>query len=306
MIIMDPCMPEDVEGDLLKFRLIVTSILNFALKSSKKVSMQINANFSVKTNGYAIYFSISFTPTFEINVENLKLLFSNENISLSNQTKMNNHVGLSIHLVSNLVQVMGGEFTEITKRKDGEIFIMFTLPFERIENSKQRLVRKTDIRLNSSRSYENGSHVLKSPEINSKIMIMTKFNQESGDAVGDNGLNVYLKNIKRAESAGLDKLVQDERSVSKVRNSIKLMEKPKLDEYQSQKSIDKRASDKNIDELEEVKIKDNTDRNELNTTIVPGKSRFPIKYTKKAQETKRDLRKNSDAPAFWDEAGKFC
>lgn len=55
-IIMDPVVPEQVEGDLLKFRLIVTSILNFALKSSKKINMKINANFSIDSNETAIYF----------------------------------------------------------------------------------------------------------------------------------------------------------------------------------------------------------------------------------------------------------
>jgi len=203
-IIMDPVVPEQVEGDLLKFRLIVTSILNFALKSSKKINMKINANFSIDSNDTSIYFCIAFKPLFEITEESLKLLFTNEKISLANQTKMNNKVGLSIHLVSNLVQLMGGKFKEIERKDSGEVFIMFTIPFEKREESKYNRVRKLDIKLNSERTYENGSHILKSPEINSKGML-TKINIEKS-----------LNNIQRVSSKNTN-IIRDEKSIDKAR-----------------------------------------------------------------------------------------
>lgn len=225
MIIMDPCMPEEVEGDLLKFRLIVTSILNFALKSSKKINMKVNSVGSVETNGFILYFNITFKPDFEISNESLSLLFSNEKISLANQTKMNNYVGLSIHLVSSLVQLMGGKFTEIEHKDNGEIYIMFTLPFERIEGMNAGNVRKTDIKLCASRTYENGSHILKSPEINSKVTVMTRFCQESGDEVNDKTMNDYIKNMKKSSSKNNVDIIKDEKSVMRVRDSIRLLEK---------------------------------------------------------------------------------
>ena len=285
-IIMDPVVPEQVEGDLLKFRLIVTSILNFALKSSKKINMKINANFSIDSNDTSIYFCIAFKPLFEITEESLKLLFTNEKISLANQTKMNNKVGLSIHLVSNLIQLMGGKFKEIERKDSGEVFIMFTIPFEKREESKYNRVRKLDIKLNSERTYENGSHILKSPEINSKGML-TKINIEKS-----------LNNIQRVSSKNTN-IIRDEKSIDKARWSMKHMVRLNPEDSQSNSIIDKPPSEKEI--VEVTQINDNHDRNDLNSTIVPGKSKFPIKYTPKKQVPKQDLRRNSDAPSFLNE-----
>ena len=282
-ITMDPVVPEQVEGDLLKFRLIVTSILNFALKSSKKINMKINANFDIEGNEASIYFCVTFKPIFEISEESLKLLFTNEKISLANQTKMNNKVGLSIHLVSNLVQLMGGKFKEIERKDNGETFIMFLLPFEKIEENKHSRVRKTDIKLNSSRSYENGSHILKSPEINAKNIAM-KMNLERS-----------LNEIKRTSSKN-ESLIKDDKSVNIIRNSMKSMIKPNAEESWTNSNIEKQPSEKEV--IEEVLIKDTNEREWLNTTIIPGKNNFATKYIPKKKPVKQDLRKNSDAPSF--------
>lgn len=217
---MDPSMPEEVEGDLPKFRQIVTSILNFALKCSNKINMQTNANFSIDNTAFIIYFSITFKPKIELKIDNLRALFSNDDLSLSSQTKMNNHVGLSIHLVSCLVNIMGGKFTEIEQKQNGEIFIMFTLPFDIIESSKRPYINKTDIRLSSSRSYENGSMVLKSPEINSKVVVRTNYNQEANDEIND--MHSWQKMNSNEEQKVLPNFIKgDEIKVKKVRNSIK-------------------------------------------------------------------------------------
>lgn len=49
-------MPEEVEGDLLKFKQIVTSILDFTLKSTSEIEINLHANFQIATGGYMIDF----------------------------------------------------------------------------------------------------------------------------------------------------------------------------------------------------------------------------------------------------------
>lgn len=155
--------------------------------------MQTSASYSIeKSTTFTIYFTIKFKPRIDISDESLKSMFCNESLSLAGQTKMNNHVGMSIHLVSILVMKMGGKFTQVEKQQNGEILIMFTIPFESVDNSDNRSVNRADIRLNSSRTdVDNGRVLLQSPEVDSKIMVL-KFNQESGDEVGDGALNKYI------------------------------------------------------------------------------------------------------------------
>ena len=65
-ISLDPCLPLEVEGDLTKFRQIITAILDFSLKSTQKVSAQLRSNFILETGGYDIDFKIRFTPEFAL------------------------------------------------------------------------------------------------------------------------------------------------------------------------------------------------------------------------------------------------
>ena len=291
MIFMDPWMPEDVEGDLLKFRQILTSILNFAFKCSNNINLQTSAHLGTESSGFTIYFSVAFKPKLiDLKVDSLRLLFSNDGLSLSNQTNMNNHVGLSIHLVSNLINLMGGKFTEIEERRDGEIFIMFTLPFDPIEKSNSKYINKTDIRLHSSRSYENGSVVLKSPEVNSKVMVL-KYNQESGDEVAEGALNKYTSSLaiqsnkpeSKSEIGSNVPVIKDQNSVRKVRNSIRSMERPKELEQNKQSEAEKSQKD----DSEKV-------REDLNSTIMNYKNK-PKKFTVKP-EPKAEV--ESDALSF--------
>ena len=74
-ISIDPCLPEEVEGDLLKFRQIITSILDFSLKSTQEIEVRLHTNFKISSGGYDIDFQISFLPKFELKEKELKLLF---------------------------------------------------------------------------------------------------------------------------------------------------------------------------------------------------------------------------------------
>lgn len=65
-ISIDECMPKEVEGDLTKFRQIVTSVLDFSLKSTGEVGVKLRTNLIPKTGGYEIEIKIRFTPEFPI------------------------------------------------------------------------------------------------------------------------------------------------------------------------------------------------------------------------------------------------
>jgi hypothetical protein len=49
-------MPNEVEGDLLKFRQIITSILGFSLKISKNIKMKTNVHTAVEGLGVYVQF----------------------------------------------------------------------------------------------------------------------------------------------------------------------------------------------------------------------------------------------------------
>ena len=80
-ISIDPCLPDEVEGDLLKFRQIITSILDFSLKSTQEIDVELHANFVIASGEIWVDFKISFTPKFELKEKELKLLFSNDEAS---------------------------------------------------------------------------------------------------------------------------------------------------------------------------------------------------------------------------------
>jgi len=65
-ITIDPWMPVEVQGDLTKFRQILTALIDFSLKSTGEVSMKLKSDFIIRTGGYNIIFSINFTPQFLI------------------------------------------------------------------------------------------------------------------------------------------------------------------------------------------------------------------------------------------------
>ena len=73
-LIIDPCLPEEVEGDLCKFRQIITALLDFSLKSTETVEIKVDVHFKREYEGYNIDFRISLYPKFELKQEDLQLL----------------------------------------------------------------------------------------------------------------------------------------------------------------------------------------------------------------------------------------
>lgn len=65
-ISVDPCMPDEVEGDLNKFRQIITAIVDFSLKSTGEISVKVISYFNQKLGGFKINFKVKFKPEFSI------------------------------------------------------------------------------------------------------------------------------------------------------------------------------------------------------------------------------------------------
>lgn len=195
-IAFDPCLPQEVEGDLLKFRQIITSILDFSLKSTESIDVQIHANFKLESGGYIIDFKISFTPKFELKEEELQLLFGQKDDLFFNQYKIDKNVGLPIHVISKLVLFLGGSFKELKKKDDGVINIEFSLPFNAIKSS-QMIVKTPKIKMGSEKSVSKGVIMIKSP----------------------------LSNFRRIRKIGLDSDVGSEKEFLKL---------PKIEEYKSE------------------------------------------------------------------------
>ena len=176
-ISVDPCLPDEVDGDLTKFRQIVTSILDFSLKSTGEVKVQLRANFILKQGNYSIDFKIFFTPKFEISKhslisyfnslstaqEELNLLFGSKDDLFMNHSKLDREVGLSIHVLSKLVAFLGGSFSKHVKNADGSVNLEFWLPFESIKTMNFTNINTPRIKGNAKRSVINGNIVISSP-----------------------------------------------------------------------------------------------------------------------------------------------
>jgi hypothetical protein len=65
-ITLDQMLPEMVDGDLTKFRQIITTLLDFSFNSTKEVKVQLLTSFALEAGSYILEFKVSFTPEFNI------------------------------------------------------------------------------------------------------------------------------------------------------------------------------------------------------------------------------------------------
>jgi hypothetical protein len=72
---LDPCLPKDVESDIIKFHQIIITLIDFALKSSDSVEINSEANYNEKIGGYDVEFTISFVSVIDIDSNDLKKMF---------------------------------------------------------------------------------------------------------------------------------------------------------------------------------------------------------------------------------------
>ena len=218
-LVIDPCLPEEVEGDLCKFRQIITAILDFSLKSTETVEIKVDAHFKRESGGYNIDFRVSFNPKFELKQEDLRLLFWQKDDTIINNTKMEKNVGLPIHVISKLVCFLGGSFKDLKRKEDGTLTIEFTLPFNSVKSSKG-LMKTPKIKMNNQKSMDKGVILLKSPApMLRKIKISDK---DSNDNSDKSKKSLFKIEEQKSDNMSWDNLNHSD--VSSVREAIQNFE----------------------------------------------------------------------------------
>lgn len=214
-LVIDPCLPEEVEGGLCKFRQIITAILDFSLKSTETVEIKVDAHFKRESGGYNIDFRISFNPKFELKQEDLKLLFCRKDDSILNYTKIERNVGLPIHVISKLVCFLGGDFKDLKRKDDGTLTIEFTLPFNSVKSSKG-LVKTPKIKMNNQKTMDKGVILLKSP---APILRKIKTSEKDSNCNSDRSKRSLFKiEEQKSDNMSCDNLNHSD--VSSVREAI--------------------------------------------------------------------------------------
>lgn len=158
-ITIDPMIPSEVRGDLIKFRQIITTVLDFSFKSTGDITIKLTSEFDRTTGGLIIYFLIVFTPKFEINEKELLLLFGDKEDLFINQTKLTKLVGLSVHVLPELVKFLGGKFWQLKHTSENQIIIEFTIPFSPTSTPQNSITKTPDITMNLRRRDKKGMQI---------------------------------------------------------------------------------------------------------------------------------------------------
>ena len=213
-ITIDPMIPEEVKGDLVKFRQIITTILDFSFKSTGKITITLTSKFVRETGGIIIFFLITFSPKFEINDEELTLLFGEKEDMFLNQSKLNKLVGLSVHVLPELVKFLGGEFTQLKHTKDNKIVIEFSIPFDPIFSAQIQMNKTPDITMNI-RGKDKKGNILFATKLNNGITYnRSTFNQSKNSME----MSVVKDSMSDPSEKSMDVLGHEE--VSGIRDVI--------------------------------------------------------------------------------------
>jgi hypothetical protein len=213
-ITIDPSIPEQAKGDLVKFRQIITTILDFSFKSTGNIVISLTSKFDQNTGGMIIHFLISFTPKFQINEEELTLLFGEKEDLFLNQSKLNKLVGLSVHVLPELVKFLGGSFTQLKHTDENVIIIEFTIPFEAIFTSKNPLNKTPEITMNFRKKDTKGNILLATKLNNRNPLNRSAFNYSNKSVE----MSVVKDSMSSPSQKSIEILKQDE--VSGIRDVI--------------------------------------------------------------------------------------
>ena len=223
-LIIDPCLPEEVEGDLCKFRQIITALLDFSLKSTETVEIKVDVHFKREYEGYNIDFRISLYPKFELKQEDLQLLFIfNKDDTILRSSRLQQSVGLPLHIVANLVWFLDGIFNEPILRDDGKLIIDFSIPFNSIKSTKIR-AKTPKIKMNNQITIDKDVILLKSPvSIIKKVRI-----SEQNLIKGSSKSIMSLYKIEEEKSANMSWENLNYSDISSIRETIQNFEKEEL------------------------------------------------------------------------------
>ena len=126
---IDPWLPKDVEGDVTKFHQIMISLIDFALKSTDTVYIDLKAEYEMKLGGFIVFFDISFISGITYDEDDLKIMFSISDDVFIQNINANKSIGLPLNLTARILKVVGGSFNRVSLDREGRTVLNFQIPF---------------------------------------------------------------------------------------------------------------------------------------------------------------------------------
>lgn len=126
---LDPCLPRDVDCDIVKFHQIMITLVDFALKNSKSVEINSEAIYVDKLGGYEVEFIISFVSNIAFAENDLEKMFILQDDSFFQNLSTYKSIGLALNLTARLLKVINGSFNKIQRNEDGTTVLKFKIPF---------------------------------------------------------------------------------------------------------------------------------------------------------------------------------
>lgn len=171
-----PLIPDEVKGDVLKFREILTAMFNFIFKCTKVLELEVDLDEDHQPESYNVILNFSFTPKFNINEEIFKILNnSNANMFLFEDKhnnlkffkiydKVRDTVCLSFMMIPSLIKSMGGSIKSAGVNNDKSVSISFLIPFNSVPSSQKKHMTSNNIRFGSTKEKKEDGYIFISPE----------------------------------------------------------------------------------------------------------------------------------------------
>jgi len=153
---LDPCLPKDVEGDIVKFNQIIISLIDFALKSSNSVNINSQAIYDMKLGGFVVHFHVSFLSEIIFNEEDLNAIFNQQDEYFMQSVKNHKSLGLALNLTARLLQVINGSFNKVTQEGDGRMKLSFEIPFKMADFSNNPYIQVHRLQALLEPNFEDG------------------------------------------------------------------------------------------------------------------------------------------------------
>jgi hypothetical protein len=137
---LDPTLPRDVEGDVVKFHQIMISLMDFALKSSRNVNVDTTSDYDMKLGGFIVHFEISFNSSIIFNESDLQMIFSQQEEYFIQSVKNYKSLGLALNLTARLLTNIKGSFDKWSQDSAGRMVLKFEIPFKMADFSNNPYV----------------------------------------------------------------------------------------------------------------------------------------------------------------------
>lgn len=178
---IDPCLPKDVEGDVTKFHQIMISLIDFALKSTDTVYIDLKAEYEMKLGGFIVYFEISFISGITYDENDLKTMFSITDDVFIQNINANKSIGLPLNLTARILKIVGGSFNRVSLDREGRTVLNFQIPFRMADFSNYPYVHIPTLHNLLEQSSSKDSFMRQSKFDNDENNINFQNNQESGN-----------------------------------------------------------------------------------------------------------------------------